>query len=280
MVPRTPPDPEAETRIRRHYLRERELAERLRRATREERLRLYPRVYDELYRTVGSHTLLARKASADLTSRAIAWQLGLLKPFLPKEGVVLEVGSGDCAVAMRICREVRRVCALDVSLAVTNPSHAPSNFHLLITDGLAVPLREGTIDLVFSNQLMEHLHPDDAREQLGAVYDALKPGGKYVCVTPNRLGGPWDISSDFDSIATGLHLREYLLSELRTLFLEVGFRKVWACIGGRGHYYRFPVTLLTPIERLLLALDPARRKKVARSPIFRGLLGIRLVGLK
>ena len=61
---------------------------------------------------------------------------------------------------------------------------------------------------------MEHLHPDDALEQLQNIYSALVPGGIYLCITPNRLSGPQDVSRDFDMVATGFHLKEYTISEL------------------------------------------------------------------
>ena len=73
----------------------------------------------------------------------------------------------------------------------------------------------GSVDLAFSDQLMEHLHPDDAVEQLRNIHRALKPGGVYVCVTPNRLYGPSDISAFFDDEARGFHLKEYSLDEIR-----------------------------------------------------------------
>jgi predicted SAM-dependent methyltransferase len=41
-------------------------------------------------------------------------------------------------------------------------------------------VRAESVDLAYSNQLMEHLHPDDASEQLANVYRALKPGGVTV----------------------------------------------------------------------------------------------------
>ena len=70
---------------------------------------------------------------------------------------------------------------------------------------------------------MEHLHPDDAVDQLKNIYNALVNGGKYICITPNRLTGPHDISKYFDNVATGFHLKEYTVTELSGLFREVGF---------------------------------------------------------
>jgi hypothetical protein len=56
---------------------------------------------------------------------------------------------------------------------------------------------------------MEHLHPEDALEQLQKIRRTLARGGVYVCITPNRVNGPHDVSGLFDDEARGLHLREY-----------------------------------------------------------------------
>ena len=89
--------------------------------------------------------------------------------------------------------------------------------------------------LAYSFQVMEHIHPDDALEQLRNLFAALAPGGSFFCVTPNRLNGPHDVSKFFDLEARGFHLKEYTITELEALFREVGFRKVEARLrfGGR-----------------------------------------------
>ena len=56
--------------LRQHYEVERELSDRLRHATREERRSLYGQVYDELYQRVPHHPQLTRKSSDELTNAA------------------------------------------------------------------------------------------------------------------------------------------------------------------------------------------------------------------
>ena len=80
-----------------------------------------------------------------------------------------------------------------------------------------------TINVVYSHQVIEHLHPDDAVTHLQEVYRVLSPGGAYICATPNRLNGPHDISKYFDREATGFHLKEYTTTELYGLFRQEGF---------------------------------------------------------
>jgi hypothetical protein len=90
---------------------------------------------------------------------------------------------------------------------------------------------------------MEHLHAEDAIEQLQNIYTALAPGGSHICVTPNKWTGPHDISRYFDDEATGFHMRQYTASELHSLFIEVGFSKIRLCVGGKGKYLTCPSLL-------------------------------------
>ena len=73
---------------------------------------------------------------------------------------------------------------------------------------------------------MEHLHPDDAIVQLTNIKNALTNGGKYICITPNRINGPHDISRYFDKEASGFHLKEYTFTDLNKIFKNIGFSTV------------------------------------------------------
>jgi predicted SAM-dependent methyltransferase len=53
---------------------------------------------------------------------------------------------------------------------------ASSNFRFVKTSGVEIPLADASVGLAHSDQLMEHLHIDDAEPQLREVYRILKPG--------------------------------------------------------------------------------------------------------
>ncbi len=265
--------------LRQHYEVEKELADRLRHATREQRRSLYGQVYDELYERVPQHPQLTRKASPELSRAGLVPQLRLLRPYLRPETVVLEIGPGDCALSFALAKQVRQVYGLDVSETITQSGSLPSNFKLILSDGTSVPLPPESVDVAYSNQLMEHLHPDDALEQLEGICRALRPGGVYICITPNRLSGPHDISAHFDSVATGFHLKEYTVAELSRLFRRVGFRKVQTLLGRQGVCIPAPVAPVVAGEAILGLLPPGPRRALGRT-VGRAFLGIRLLGTK
>lgn len=267
-------------RLRAHFEIEVELANRLRNASKEQRATLYSIVYDELFRRVPDHPQLTQKSSEGASSRDISAHLETLKSLLRKGSTFLEIGPGDCALSFQIAKFAKQVYAVDVSDEITKSSVAPQNFKLAISDGCSIPVSENSIDVAFSDQLMEHLHPDDALEQLKNIHRALAPGGVYVCITPSRLDGPHDISKYFESSARGFHLKEYTIEELNALFKKVGFSKVRQSIGGKGKFLSISVLPSIICERLLAIFPYRMRKSLAARFPFRTMLAIRILGYK
>ncbi len=281
--PRRPDEPRSEDQLAEHYLVERELADRLRNAPKKERRQLYSQVYDELLRRVPHHPMLRPRrdtAAVDKRQRKVTQALAFLRRFLSRDRVLMEIGAGDCAMAIRACAEARRVYAVEVSEQITRKVEPPLNFELVLTDGYSLPLPDGVADVAFSDQLMEHLHPEDALDQLREIYRCLAPGGAYVCVTPNRLYGPRDISEYFDEVATGLHLREYSACEVRKMFLRAGFRRVKFYAGAKRWFIACPYPLIAAVERVLDALPYRLRKRLADNGPARAFLGLRVAAFK
>ena len=273
-------DPRTAAQIREHFEVERDLGDRLRNAPKDMRGALYATVYDELFRRVPHHPMLSRKVSPEQRRENLDWQLALLAGFLDKNVTYLEVGPGDCAVAFEAAKRVKKVYAVEVSETISGSPDVPENFQLILSDGSSIDVPDGSVDIVYSNQLMEHLHPDDALVQLKNVLRALAPGGVYLCITPNRLNGPHDISGQFGTEARGLHLREYTVTELSRLFRRAGFSRTMMCAGGRGKYWKCPVLPAILCESILQILPTTLRRTIASSALVRGFIGVRLVGIK
>jgi ubiquinone/menaquinone biosynthesis C-methylase UbiE len=269
-----------EAQIREHYELEVELADRLRRSKKEDRAKLYGEVYNELFSKIEHHPQLTRKISEEESRQNIEQQLRFLKRFLSPETTYLEVGAGDCLLAFEVANNVSESIAVDVSDSITKNAERPSNFRLLLTNGTEIPVEPGSVKVAYSNQLMEHLHEDDAFEQLQNICSSLAKNGKYICVTPNRINGPHDVSVYYDDIARGFHMKEYTWGELSRLFKKAGFDKTAAYIGFGSLFINVPVYLLAGYENILMALPRKFRKLLMKTSLFRGVLFIRLVGIK
>jgi SAM-dependent methyltransferase len=153
-------------------------------------------------------------------------QLGPLASLLYPELRFLELGAGDCALSCEVAQRVARVYAVDVSQHITEPGRALGNLRLIIANACELPLAPQSVDLVYSDQVIEHLHPEDAEGALRETHRVLAPGGRCVCVTPPRITGPHDISKYFSRVATGFHLKEYTGTELHRMFRKAGFSRI------------------------------------------------------
>jgi SAM-dependent methyltransferase len=251
--------------VQRHYVIERELADRLRNSTRSERLHLYQELYDLLFQRVPDHPMVT--PDLELRNQVVASQLAFLRQLLPKSGVFMEVGAGDFRLAIAMAPHVRAAFAVDVSLEISRQAVFPENCHFVLSTGCDIAVPPGSVTLAFSDQLMEHLHPADAIEQLQQIYQALAPGGIYVLQTPNRLSGPHDVSKYFDTSATGFHLKEYTSWELAATLRSAGFRRVYVPVQIRGHARLVPAEPICAMERAV-AWAPRRlcRSVVTRKP--------------
>ena len=262
------------------YETEKKLADILRNATKDERRHLYTDTYDTLYQQVPHHPQLTRKVDSLAQTQHVLSQMRILRHFLASDYKFVEVGSGDCSLAFEVARQVRKVYSVEISEVITKYLKPPENYELVISDGCSIPIPLNSINVVYSNQLMEHLHPDDAFEQLQNIYNILVPGGIYFCITPNRLNGPHDISKYFDEVATGLHLKEYTNTELEGIFKKVGFRKVRTVYMLKGLFFLSPPFLAQSIETVLSKLPGSIGKRIAYLRPFKLLLGIKLVAFK
>src|SRR5712664_1516890 len=161
---RKPPRDEKRTpeQLHQHYKVERELAARLRRAPADERVGLYPVLYDELYRRVPLHPRLTRKTDPLLAKGFIDDSMALLGRFLKPDSIYLEIGAGDCGLTLYISGRVKQAYEVEVSKEATKHIQPHSNMKLVISDGKTIDVPPGTVTVAYSNQVMEHIHPDDA----------------------------------------------------------------------------------------------------------------------
>jgi SAM-dependent methyltransferase len=264
-------------RVLAHYELERELADRLRCAPADARPRMYTEVYRELFASLPDHP---QHRSLPQTSDHADGQFRRIASRLQPGCVFLEIGCADAALGFAAARRAGTVYGLDVTDAVVDVAKAPPNFRFLPTDGVEIPLPAGEVDVAYSHQVMEHLHPDDAAEQLAEIHRVLKIGGLYICITPSRVSGPHDVSCYFDYEATGLHLKEYDYGILRAMFRRAGFRKISGVVSRRGYEIRLPDFAIRAAERGLLTLPLHLRASVTSLGPVQVILGLTVLAVK
>lgn len=151
-------------------------------------------------------------------------------------GSVLDVGCG-VGVSTKICeRRFSSIFAIDI-LNVFEKKRFEKNIRFLVGDGLNLPFKRESFDVVISLDVLEHV-PDDTRF-LQESYRVLKKWGPAILLTPNRerlsnrlrqiLGRkityPF-VLSRHPTLGNFVHLREYSKRELYSLGELVAFRTV------------------------------------------------------
>src|SRR5690606_30882697 len=119
--------------------------------TDERRGSLYGEVYEELHRATPELGQLVRKKSPEDTAASVRVRLRYLRPFLQPDVDFMEVGAGDCSLALEAARHVRTSLAVEVSDAIAEGTTPPANFKLLLADAVGLSLDSGSLDVIYSN---------------------------------------------------------------------------------------------------------------------------------
>ncbi|TIX86127.1 class I SAM-dependent methyltransferase [Mesorhizobium sp.] len=263
-------------RIFAHYQIEKALAAQLLNSDQDARLSLYAEVYGKLFTSLEDHPQNRNEYRDD---RKVNLQTILLRTLVQKGARFGELGAGDCKLSLSMCNHCASVNAIDVTDALLPPGEKPANFQFVKIDGIHLPFADNSLDFMFSDQLMEHLHPDDAVRQLSEVYRVLAPGGAYYCITPSAVTGPHDISVYFDNVACGFHLKEYSYGELSRAFTGVGLRKQAVLFGHGAVNVLVPAKIGIMLEMVMQGVW-RRRSRPTTNSVLRHLMGIRLLGYK
>jgi len=113
---------------------------------------------------------------------------------------------------------------------------------VLAADGkLLEKLGEPPFDIVVSTEVVEHLY--SPREYARGCFQALKPGGRFICTTPYHgygknlalsLLGKWDAHAN--PLWDGGHIKLWSRNTLTNLLTETGFRNIQFRGAGRIPY--------------------------------------------
>jgi hypothetical protein len=247
-----------------HYLVEKEIADRLKRADREERKKIYSRMYDELFAKVPDHPRLI--GIRDPASLAVhnRKKLALVEPFVNRSTVFLEFAPGDCTFAYLVCERAHRVVGVDISSQAAKSGAIPDNFTFHIYDGCRLGLADDSADVAFSDQFIEHLHPDDVGPHFRLAKAMLRPGGSYILRTPHAFHGPFDISKYFSDTPQGFHLKEWTYMELGEHLRGAGFSAWHGGRRRRGRYRELHFGLFTGYEKMIGRLPHRARALAAK----------------
>ena len=259
------------------FLLEKELGSKLLASNKEERRIAYKSLYGELF---SKFPHIAYNPQSDIVHK-LEWQIKFLKPFLNKSLVFMEIGAGNCLLSIEVCKHVKQVIAYEVADAIPHIENKPSNLILKIFDGIDFDEVNDSVDIIYSNQVFEHLHPEDALWHVQQYFKFLKKGGKVVIITPHCLTGPHDISRNYSKKPEGFHMKEYNYQELKNILLNAGFLYPKFYIGNKKYgYYFFPNSIFVLLEKIYNKVPLNTRYRLKNNQILLNLFRIKMVAKK
>ena len=146
---------------------------------------------------------------------------------------VLDVGCGNGFLCGEFLKRGCEVVGTDLSpqgIDLARKTYHNGRFELLAADTEVLQqLGEPPFDIVISTEVVEHL--DAPRAWAKACFEALKPGGRFICTTPYHgyfknlmisLLGKWDTHAN--PLWEGGHIKLWSKRTLSRLLREAGFR--------------------------------------------------------
>ena len=139
-----------------------------------------------------------RFSSKENINRDILWRLLCSKQFqmyVNQKDTVMDIGAGYCEFINHI--QAKKKIAVDIN--PDTQKNAQHNIEVLLKSAERIPSHyDGTIDIIFMSNFLEHL---SSKEQvikvLHRAFHLLKPKGKLIVLQPNidLVGGHyWDRS--------------------------------------------------------------------------------------
>ena len=188
---------------------------------------------DKFYKSFSEKSLTPYGAGR--RSRIERHRLGLLQRYKRAPGAFFEIGPGhgtlgELAVASGwqytaieaspLLQEVLKKKGLNVIPAWTPP----------------MPMKDGTADVVYADQVLEHMRGiDDARQFTAEALRSLKPGGIFFVVVPDYLKERqffWDVDYTHNFVTTERRIRQLfndggfeILHMERAIGLATGIRR-------------------------------------------------------
>lgn len=209
--------------VRQHVELEGILTDRLIASSSAERTSMFEEAYTELY------SKLPWLASTGFSGGLEPWIM-LMSP----GSKVYEVGSGNGSLARLLARNGFKVTATEITEERGQRSAAePDGMRWRLTDGVHLDKFEEpeSYDYVVSNQVAEHLHPEDILTHFRTARILLKPGGSYIARTPHRRHGPQDLTRVFKlKQPVFMHLHEFTYCEFDSICSECGYSRVRAIV--------------------------------------------------
>jgi SAM-dependent methyltransferase len=215
---------------------------------------MYDEVYTRVFEIYGSTFSIDAEAHSTPKDATVE----MLRPELEGKSI-LDVGCGAGQFLISCAAKVRPKRLVGLDIFVQDMEVPEKKLSFMRRDIIRFDLPE-RFEVAVTDNVMEHIAPQDVAEHLASIHRALVDGGTLVIFTPHRYFGPWDVTRIRDDNyagwieAEGTHLKEYTYAELAEALTRAGFTDLRtihpkARLGYRPVHGRMPLDLLIRGER-------------------------------
>ncbi len=171
---------------------------------------------------------------------------------------ILEIGCGIGTVVAELVRQGYDAMGTDISQVAIEYGRAKyGNIRLDVQPAEELPYADGTFDIVLSFDLFEHIAHID--RHVGEVRRVLKPGGRYLFETPNKLSNVVAETLAYKSLKwRRVHPSLHTPGQLRRRLARHGFETWFIKMDQRNEYTRSKLRQLGPVGRLAERIDFTR----------------------
>jgi malonyl-CoA O-methyltransferase len=205
------------------------------------------------------------EAAAVLQSRVADELLSRLEPFAFSPEVILDLGAGTGRVSAELKRRYRssRVIALDLAPGMLRQAARHQRlfrrFDRVCGDAARLPLESGSIDIVFSNLMLQWCDPlDDA---LAEVRRVLKPQGHFLFSTfgPDTLN---ELRSAWAEADSHSHVNRFLdVHDVGNALVRSGLLEPVLDVDRHQFTYKDVVTLMRDLKAIGARNETAGRPR-------------------
>lgn len=118
-----------------------------------------------------------------------------------KFDMCLDAGCGGNQYCEMLLKRCEKVIGCDL-----NPVEAPDTYKM---DLLDLKFGNNTFDLIFCNQVIEHIYPKEHFKFLSELLRVCKPNGQILVLTPNQLGPTRFFEGNFITYLDADHKKEF-----------------------------------------------------------------------
>ena len=211
---------------------------------------MYNELYTRVFEIYGAEFRINLEAEAGPKDAMVE----MLRPELQGRAI-LDIGCGAGEFLLSCARKVEPSRLLGIDVFAKDMDVGERHLRFRRADVIRFDLGE-RFDVVVTDNVMEHIAPQDVEDHLASIHNALEPGGLLMIFTPNRHFGPWDVTRILDDTyagnvpAQGSHLHEYTHAELAETLTHAGFVDLHA-IHPKARIGLRPAQRRTGIEPLL-----------------------------